>query len=112
MDYFSYPKMAILIWAKGSANIRPRKAANYNVQAYLDDIETQSKTNLSYQLEATQVTVSKRLQDLKRVENVVKWVSHGWAYRPMKRRQNTCQILSSKQIRKTFLSGTATEDGK
>jgi len=82
---------------------RPRKVEDCQLQALLDEDDTQSQKMLAEQLGVSQAAISMRLHAMGKVQKIGKWVPHELNDRQMERRQNTCQILLARQKRKSFL---------
>lgn len=74
---------------------RPKKVEDNQLQALLDEDDTQSQKMLAKQLGDTQAAISLRLRAMEKIQKVGKWVPHELNDRQMKRRQNTCEILLS-----------------
>ena len=90
---------------------RPRKVEDCQLQALLDEDDTQSQKMLVEQLgrAISQVAISIRLHAMGKIQKIGKWV-HELNDRQMKR--NTCQILLARQKRKSFLHRIVTGDEK
>jgi len=58
---------------------------------------------LAEQLDISQAAISMWLHAMGKVQKIGKWVPYELNDRQMERRQNTCQILLSRQKRKSFL---------
>ena len=82
---------------------RPRKVEDCQLQALLDDDDTQSQNMLAEQLGVSQAAISMRLHAMGKVQKIGKWVPHELNDKQMERHQNTCQILLARQKRKSFL---------
>jgi len=91
---------------------RPRKIDGCQLQALLDEDNTQSQKILAEQLDVTQPAISVRLRAMGMVQKIGKWVPHKLSDRQMERRQNTCEILLARQKRKSFLHRIVTGDEK
>ena len=91
---------------------RPRKIEDCQLQALLDEDDTQSQKMLAEQLGVSQAAISMRLHAMGKVQKIGKWVPHELNDRQMERRQNTCQILLARQKRKSFLHRIVTGDEK
>jgi len=91
---------------------RLRKVEDCQLQALLNEDDTQSQKMLAEQLGVSQATISMRLHAMGKVQKIGKWVPHELNDRQMERRQNTCQILLVRQKRKSFLHRIATGDEK
>jgi len=89
---------------------RPRKVEDCQLQALLDEGDTQSQKMLAEQLGVSQAAISMRLYAMGKVQKIEKWVPHELNDRQMERRQNTCQILLARQKRKSFLHRIVTGD--
>ena len=84
---------------------RPRKVENCQLQALLDEDDTQSQKMLAEQLGVSQAVISMRLHAMGKVQKIEKWVPHELNDRQMKRRQNTCQILLARQKKSCYYIG-------
>jgi len=82
------------------------------LQALLDEDDTQSQKMLAEQLDVSQAAISMRLHAMGKVPKIGKWVPHELNDRQIERRQNTCQILLARQKRKSFLHRIVTDDEK
>jgi len=82
---------------------RPRKVKDCQLQALLDEDDTQSQKMLAEQLGVSQAAISMRIYAMEKVQNIRKWVPHELNDRQMERRQNSYQILLARQKRKSFL---------
>lgn len=91
---------------------RPKKVDDHQLQALLDEDNTQSQKMLAKQLGVTQPAISMRLRAMGKVQKMGKWVPHELNDRQMERRQNTCEILLARQKRKSFLHRIVTGDEK
>ena len=76
---------------------RPRKVEDSQLQALLDEDDTQSQKILAEQLGVSQAAISMWLHVVGKVQKIGKWVPHELNDRQMERRQNTCQILLVRQ---------------
>jgi len=84
---------------------RPRKVENCQLQALLDEDDTQSQKMLAEQLGVSQAAISMRLHIMGKVQKIEKWVPHELNDRQMKRRQNTYQILLARQKKSCYYIG-------
>jgi len=91
---------------------RPRKVEDCQLQALLDEDDTQSQKMLAEQLGVSRAAISMRLHAMRKIQKIGKWIPHELKDRQMERRQNTCQILLARQKRKTFLYRIVTGDEK
>jgi len=89
---------------------RPKKLEDCQLQALLDEDDIQSQKMLAEQLGVSQAAISMRLHG--EGSKIEKWVPHELNDRQMERRQNICQILLSRQKRKSFLHRIVTGDEK
>ena len=81
---------------------RPRKVEDCQLQALLDEDDTQSQKMLAEQLGVSQAAISIRLHAMGKVQKDRK-MGVAWTERYADGRQNTCQILLARQKRKSFL---------
>jgi len=88
---------------------RPRKVEDCQLQALLNEDDTQS---LAEQLGVSQAAISMRIHAMGKVQKIGKWVPRELNDRQMERRQNTCQILLVRQKRKSFLHRIVTGNEK
>ena len=91
---------------------RSRKVEDCQLQALLNEDDTQSQKMLAEQLGVSQAAISMWLHAMGKVQKIGKWVPHELNDRQMERRQNTCQILLARQKRKSFLHRIVTGDEK
>jgi len=90
---------------------RPKKV-DCQLQALLDEDDTQSQKMFIEQLGVSQAAIFMRLHVMGKVQKIGKWVPHELNDRQIERRQNTCQILLARQKRKSFLHRIVTGDEK
>jgi len=69
---------------------RLRKVEDCQLQALLDEDDTQSQKMLAEQLGVSQAAISMRLHTMGKIQKIGKWVPHELNDRQMERRQNTC----------------------
>jgi len=74
---------------------RPRKVADCQLQALLDEDDIQSQKMLAEQLGVSQAAIW--LHAMGKIQKIGKWVPHELNDKQMERRQNTCQILLARQ---------------
>jgi len=55
---------------------RPRKVEDCQLQAFLDEDDTQSQKMLAEQLSISQAVISMRLHAMRKVQKIGKWVPH------------------------------------
>jgi len=82
------------------------------LQALLDEDDSQTQKQLAEQLSVSQQAVSNRLQQMRKLQKVSRWVLHKLNERQMERRKNTCEILLERYRRKSFLHCIVTGDEK
>ena len=63
------------------------------LQALLDEDDSQTQKQLAEQLSGSQQAVSNRLREMGKIQKVGRWVPHKLNERQMERRKNTCEIL-------------------
>jgi len=73
------------------------------LQALLDEDDSQTQKQLAEQLSVSQQAVSNRLREIGKIQKVGSWVPHGLNERQMERRKNICEILLERYRRKSFL---------
>jgi len=71
---------------------RLRKIEDCQLQALLDEDNTQSQKMLAEQLGISQVAISMRLHAMGKVQKIGKWVPHELNDRQMERHQNTMRL--------------------
>jgi len=82
------------------------------LQALLDEVDSQTQKQLAEQLSVSQQAVSNRLQEMGKIQKVGRWMPHELNERQMERRKNTCEILLEQYRRKSFLHSIVTGDEK
>ena len=80
-----------------------KKYEDVELQALLDEDDSQTQKQLTKQLSDSQQTVSNRLREMGKIQKVGRWVPHELNERQMERRKNTCEILLERYRRKSFL---------
>jgi len=88
----------------------PKKFEDHELQALLDEDDTQTQQQLADQLNVTREAVSKRLKAMGKIQKVGKWVPHELNERQMENRKTICQMLLARQKRKPFLHQIVTSD--
>jgi len=71
----------------------PKKYEDVELQALLDENDSQTQKQLAEQLSVSQQAVSNLLQEMGKIQKVGRWVPHELNKRQMKRCKNTCEIL-------------------
>jgi len=82
------------------------------LQALLDEDDSQTQKQLAEQLSISQQAVSNRLREMEKIQKVGRWVPHELNERQMERRKNICEILLERYRRKSFLHRIVTGDEK
>jgi transposase len=75
---------------------QPKKFEDTELQALLDEDDTQTQEQLSEVLNVDRTTVSKRLKAMGKIQKCGKWVPHELTERQMENRKNTCSGTQSK----------------
>lgn len=92
---------------------RPEKTfEDAELQALLDDDDTQSQQQLAEQLTVSKMTISRRLRAMGKIQKTGKWVPHELDDRQLERRKATCEILLARYKRKSYLHRIVTGDEK
>jgi len=82
---------------KKRVKIGPGRLRTAQLQALLNEDDTQSHKMIAEQLGVSQADISMRLHAMGKVQKIEKWVPHKLNDRQMERRQNTSQILLARQ---------------
>ena len=90
----------------------PKKYKDVELQALLDEDDSQIQKQLAEQLSVSQQAVSNRLREMGKIQKVGRWLPHKLNERQMERHKNTCEILLERYRRKSFLHRIVTEDEK
>ena len=90
----------------------PKKFTDNELQALLDEDDTQTQQELADQLNVTQKTISIRLKAMGKIQKVGKWVPHELNERQQENRKTTCEMLLDRYKRKSFLHRIVTGDEK
>jgi len=92
----------------------PKKYEDVELQALLDEDDSQTQKQLVEQLSVSQQAVSNRLRGMGKIQKVDRWVPHMGELneRQIERRKNTCEILLERYRRKSFLHRIITGDEK
>lgn len=91
---------------------RPKTFEDEDLEALLDEDNTQTQSELATALNITQQGVSKRLKALGLIRKLSYWVPHELTERQMECRKTTCEMLLQRQQRKGFLHRIVTGDEK
>ena len=90
----------------------PKKYEDVELQALLDEDDSQTQKQLVEQLSVNQQAVSNRLREMGKIQKIGRWMPHELNERQMERRKNTCEILLERYRRKLFLHRIITGDKK
>lgn len=90
----------------------PKKFEDSELQALLDEDDTQTQQQLADQLHVTQKAISERLKKMGKIQKIGKWVPHDINERQQENRKTTCEMLLSRYYRKSFLHRIVTGDEK
>lgn len=90
----------------------PKKFEDTDLQALLDEDNTQTEKQLAEALEVTQAAISQRLKAMGKIQKAGKWVPYQLKERDIERRKTICEILLARQKRKGFLHRIVTGDEK
>ena len=71
----------------------PKKYEDVELQALLDEDDSQTQKQLAEQLSVSQQAVSNRVREMGKIQKVGRWVPHELNERQLERRKNTCKIL-------------------
>ena len=86
-----------------------KRYEDVELQALLDEDDSQTQKQLAEQLSVSQQAVSNRLR---KIQKVGRWISHELNERQMERRKNICEILLERYKRKSFLHRIVTGNEK
>jgi [histone H3]-lysine36 N-dimethyltransferase SETMAR len=90
----------------------PKKFNDSELEALLDEDDTQTQQQLADQLNVAQESVSRRLRAMGKIHKIGKWVPHELNKRQMENRKTTSEILLTRHKRKSFLHRIVTGDEK
>ena len=82
------------------------------LQALLDEDDTQTQRQLAEALGVQQQAISKRLRATGKIQKCGKWVPHELTERQMENRKVACEMLLQRYKRKSFLHRIVTSDEK
>lgn len=91
---------------------RPKSFEDAELQALLDEDDTQTQQQLAEQLNVNQEAISKRLHAMGKIHKAGKWVPHQLNDRQMENRKVTSQLLLDRHNRKDFVYRIVTGDEK
>ncbi|EFN76928.1 Histone-lysine N-methyltransferase SETMAR, partial [Harpegnathos saltator] len=91
---------------------RPKTIEDADLQALLDEDDTQTQDQLAEALNMTRQGISKRLHAMGKIQEEGKWVLHELTERQMENRRATSEILLLRHERKSFLHRIVTGDEK
>lgn len=81
----------------------PRKLESDNLEGLLTDNAAQTQEDLAKQLGINQATVSRRLNEMGKIQKAGKWVPHELSESNVFGRLTTCASLLARQSKKDFL---------
>lgn len=90
----------------------PQKFQDDELQALLDEDDTQTQKQLAASLNARQTTVSRRLHKMGKIQKQGKWVPHKLTEKQKEQRKTICEILIGRQEIKSFMHRLITGDEK
>jgi histone-lysine N-methyltransferase SETMAR len=90
----------------------PKKFEDAELQALLDEDDTQTQEELAEQLQVDRATVSRRLSGMGLIRKISRWVPHQLSDRNQERRLTTCELLLARHKQKSFLHRIITGDEK
>jgi len=82
----------------------PKKYEDVELQALLDEDDSQIQKQLAEQLSVSHQAVSNRLREMGKIQKVGRWVLHELNERQMERRKNTREILLEREQKKVILA--------
>ena len=88
----------------------PKKYEDVELQALLDEDDSQTQKQLAEQLSVCQQAVSNRLREMGKIQKVGRWEPHELNERQIERRKNISEILLERYRRKSFLHRIVTGD--
>jgi len=91
---------------------RPKTIEDADLQALLDEDNTQAQDQLAKALNMIRQGISKRLHAMGKIQKEGKWVPHELTERQMENRRTTFEILFLRHERKSFLHRIVTADEK
>ena len=92
---------------------KPRKGfEDVELQALLDEDDSQTQNQLAEQLSVTQQAVSNRLRQMGKIHKIGRWVPYQLNDRQMESRKTTCEILLARYKKKSFFHRIVTGDEK
>jgi histone-lysine N-methyltransferase SETMAR len=89
-----------------------KKFEDIELQALLDEDDTQTQQQLADTLNVAQKSISNRLHEMGKIQKVGKWVPYELTERQKEKRKTTCEILFESHQRKSFLHRIITGDEK
>ena len=90
----------------------PKRFKDEELQALLDEDDTQTQQQLADALDVGRSTISIRLHAMGKIQKEGKWVPHELTERQQESRRTTCKLLLQRQQRKSFLHRIITGDEK
>lgn len=91
---------------------QPKKFEDAEVQALLDEDDTQTQQQLAETLQVAQHTISDRLRAMGKIRKEGKWIPHQLNERQMENRKVVSELLLQRYEKKSFLHRVVTGDEK
>lgn len=91
---------------------QPKRFEDTEMQALLNEDDTQTQEELAEALNVDRTTVSKRLKAMGKIQKCGKWVPHELTERQQEKRKIVCEMLIERYKRKSFLHRIVTSDEK
>lgn len=111
-EWFKQFKSGDFDVSNGERGKPPKKFSDSELQALLDEDDTQSQQELADQLNVSQKAISIRLKAMGKIQKVGKWVPHELNERQQENRKTICEMLLKRYKRKSFLHRIVTGDEK
>jgi len=89
-----------------------KKFEDAELQALLDEDDSQTQSELAEQLGVDQASISRRLRDMGKIHKLSRWVPYELSERQQENRRTTCEMLLARFQRKSFLHRIVTGDEK
>ena len=91
---------------------QPKKFQDAELQALLDEDDTQTQQQMAEKLNVGRQTISDRLHAMGKIQKAGKWIPHHLNDRQMEKRKTVCEVLLSRHERKSFLHRIVTGNEK
>jgi len=89
-----------------------KKFEGSELQALLDENDTQTQQQLTDQLNVTREAVPIHLKSMGKIQKMGKWVPHELNARQQENQKTICEMLFARYKRKSFLHRIVTDDEK